>query len=105
MSEIDEETIARLLYERSRMSPADPEIWEQADHDVRAWLLGHARAVLALVHPAIERARVEERERAAKRIDEMAANLRRRIKNNHHFDDIETSAKRLDQQAAAIRKT
>lgn len=59
MSEIGEEEIARVLYERSRVSPADPATWEEANYDVRAWLLGHARAVLALLHPALEQARRE----------------------------------------------
>lgn len=54
-SEIGEEEIARAIREELGVD------WPYSGHE---YLLDAARAVLALVLPAIERARVEERERA-----------------------------------------
>lgn len=63
MSEIDEETIARaILHEEYGCAPEDvPNLYGKA--------LATARLVMALVLPAIERARVEERERCAKKAE------------------------------------
>lgn len=63
MSEIDAATIARaILHEEYDCAPEDvPNLYGKA--------LATARLVMALVLPAIERARVEERERCLKIVD------------------------------------
>lgn len=67
MSEIDEETIARAIAPEAWADdlpiPTRGDVLEF--HARRQESCRKARAVLALVLPAIERARVEERERAA----------------------------------------
>lgn len=55
MSDITEEEIARAIYEgKPRNKP-----WDILPHEFKNQYRKQARAVLALVHPAIERARVE----------------------------------------------
>jgi len=41
----DREKVARVLFERGR-TVHDAESWEAAGAEMRAWLLGHAEAVL-----------------------------------------------------------
>jgi hypothetical protein len=57
MSEIDEETIARAIYQQRNGFGALA--WSRRDEAHKKPYIMDARPVLALVHPAIERARVE----------------------------------------------
>ena len=54
-----EEDVARVLFERGRGSH-DARSWETAGDAMREWILGHARAILALFAPILaEKERLE----------------------------------------------